>query len=83
MWPTATVSRCSAPLTHEIVDTVTVVEQPSCIAESADGKRLLIADYDGAVTVLKVASTTESLLAKMMASDVIDVPMLELEAAGV
>ena len=72
---------CTA--THEIVDTVTVVEQPSCIAESADGKRLLIADYDGAVTVLKVASTTESLLAKMMASDVIDVPMLELEAAGV
>jgi YVTN family beta-propeller protein len=71
---------CTA--THEIVDTVTAVEQPSCIAESADGKRLFIADYDGAVTILKVASSTESLLAKMMTPDVIDIPMLELEAVG-
>ena len=66
-----------------IVDTVTAVTAPACIAESADGKRLYIADYDGAVTILKVASTTESLLAKMMSADVIDIPMLELEGAGV
>jgi len=71
---------CTA--THEIVDTVTAVAAPACIAESADGKRLYIADYDGAVTILKVASTTESLLAKMMSADVIDIPMLELEVAG-
>ncbi len=72
---------CTA--THEIVDTITAVEQPSCIAESADGKQLLIAGFDGAVTVLTVASTTESLMAKMTASDVIDIAMLELETAGV
>lgn len=71
---------CTA--THEIVDTVTIVEQPSCLAESADGKKLFIADYDGAVTALTVASSTESLLAKMMTSDVLDIPMLELEHAG-
>lgn len=72
---------CTA--TAEIVDTITVVEQPACIAESADGKRLLIADFEGAVTILKVASSTESLLAMMMTADVIDIPMLELERAGV
>ena len=69
--------------THEIIDTVTVVEQPSCIAESADGKQLFIADYDGAVTALTVASSTESLLAKLVDSAVIDIPMLELEPVGV
>lgn len=67
--------------TREIVDTITVVDQPSCVAESSDGKQLFIADYAGAVTVLTAASSTESLLAKMMASDIIDVPMLELERA--
>lgn len=72
---------CTA--THEIVDTVTIVEQPSCLAESADGRKLFIADYDGAVTALTIASSTESLLAKMMTSDVLDIPMLELERAGV
>jgi len=56
---------------------------------ASDGRRIRIrwrfshlADYDGAVTILKVASTTESLLAKMMTPDVIDIPMLELEAVG-
>ncbi len=72
---------CTA--THEIVDTVTIVEQPSCLAESADGKKLFIADYDGAVTALTIASSTESLLAKMTTPDVLDIPMLELEHAGV
>jgi hypothetical protein len=60
-----------------------VVERPSCVAETADGKRLIIADYAGVLTILTVASTTESLRAKMMSSDVIDIPMLELEAVGV
>jgi YVTN family beta-propeller protein len=72
---------CAA--TREILDTVTVVERPSCVAETADGKRLIIADYAGVLTILTVASTTESLRAKMMSSDVIDIPMLELEAVGV
>ena len=68
--------------TGELVDDITVVAEPSCIAESADGRQLFIADYHGTVTVLGISSTTESLLAKMSA-DVIDVPMLELEYAGV
>src|SRR4029077_10544055 len=57
---------CTA--THEIIDTITVVAAPSCIAESADGKKLFIADFDGGVTALTVASSTASLLAKMMAA---------------
>ena len=72
---------CAA--TYEIVDTITVVAEPSCVAESADGKRLFIADYSGGVTALTVASTTGSLLAKMTASDVLDVAMLELESTPV
>ena len=72
--------------TQEIIDTVTIVDQPSCLAESADGKKLFIADYDGAVTALTIASNTESLLARMMTADsdaVLDIPMLELESAGI
>jgi len=67
------------PTTHDIIDTVTTVEQPSAIAESADGKRLFVSAFTGVVTVLTVASATESLMARMMTADVIDVPMLELE----
>jgi hypothetical protein len=44
---------------------------------------LFIADYAGGVTALTVASTTGSLLAKMAASDVLDVAMLELESTPV
>ena len=72
--------------TQEIIDTVTIVDQPSCLAESADGKKLFIADYVGAVTALTIASSTESLLARMMTADsdaVLDIPMLELESAGI
>ena len=72
--------------TQEIIDTVTIVDQPSCLAESADGKKLFIADYDGAVTALTIASNTESLLARMLTADsdaVLDIPMLELESAGI
>lgn len=74
---------CTA--THEIVDTVTIVSEPSCLAESADGRKIFIADYDGVVTALTVSSCTASLLGKMMASDfseVLDIQMLELERAG-
>lgn len=38
-------------LTHDIIGTIAAVEQPSCVVESPDGKRLYIADYSGAVTV--------------------------------
>lgn len=67
--------------THEVIDTITAVAEPSCVAESPDGSRLFVADYDGAVSVLAVAPTTEAMLAKMLAAAVIDVPMLELEPA--
>lgn len=67
--------------THEVIDIITTVTEPSCIAESPDGSQVFIADYDGAVTALAVPTTTEAMLAKMLASAVIDVPMLELEPA--
>jgi YVTN family beta-propeller protein len=43
-------------LTHDVVGTVTVTNQPSCVIESSDAKYLYIADYSGAVTVAAVAS---------------------------
>lgn len=43
-------------LTHDVVGTVTVTNQPSCVVESRDAKYLYIADYSGAVTVAAVAS---------------------------
>ena len=43
-------------LTHDVVGTVTVTNQPSCVVESPDAKYLYIADYGGTVTVLAVAS---------------------------
>jgi YVTN family beta-propeller protein len=43
-------------LTHDVVGTVTVTNQPSCMVESPDAKYLYIADYSGAVTVVAVAS---------------------------
>jgi YVTN family beta-propeller protein len=42
-------------LTHDVIGTVRVAKQPSCLVESPDGKHLYIADYSGAVTVVQVA----------------------------
>lgn len=63
-----------------IVDDITLVAEPSCIAESADGKQLFIADYQGTVTMLAVPSGETAL--SEIAADVIDIPMIELEYAG-
>jgi YVTN family beta-propeller protein len=68
--------------TGDVIDTITAVTDLSCIAESADGKRLFIADYHGQVTSLRIASSTESKTA-VAGSDVIDVAMLELERRAV
>jgi YVTN family beta-propeller protein len=38
-------------LTEDIIGTIAVTEQPSCVVESPDGKRLYVADYSGAVSV--------------------------------
>jgi YVTN family beta-propeller protein len=43
-------------LTHDIIGTVGVADQPSCVVESPNAKFLYIADYSGAVTVVPVAS---------------------------
>lgn len=42
-------------LTQDVIDSVTVVNQPSCVVESGDGEYLYIADYAGAVTVAPIA----------------------------
>lgn len=43
-------------LTHDVIGTMAVADQPSCVVESADARYLYIADYSGAVTVAPVAS---------------------------
>lgn len=48
---------CAA--TREIIGTVPLDTEPTCITESCDGKRIFVADYDGRVTAYSVASTKE------------------------
>jgi hypothetical protein len=43
-------------LTHDVIGTVGVTDQPSCVVESPDAQYLYIADYAGAVTLAPVAS---------------------------
>jgi DNA-binding beta-propeller fold protein YncE len=43
-------------LTYDVIATLGAGIQPSCVVESPDGKRLYIADYSGAVTVMPLAS---------------------------
>jgi DNA-binding beta-propeller fold protein YncE len=65
---------------REIIDTITVDAEPACVVESRDGKRVFVADYAGGVTAFSVASTTESLLKKMMTPAALELPALrELE----
>ncbi|MDP7705697.1 YncE family protein [Mycobacterium sp. TY815] len=47
-------------LTQDVIDRVDVASQPSCVAESADGTSLYVADYSGAVTVAPVAVNAET-----------------------
>lgn len=47
-------------LTQDVVDSVDVASQPSCVVESADGEHLYIADHSGAVTVAPVAVNAET-----------------------
>ncbi len=47
-------------LTQDIIDSVDVASQPSCVVESPDGQYLYIADYAGAVTVAPVAVNAEA-----------------------
>lgn len=47
-------------LTQDVIDSVKVGTQPSCVVESSDGKYLYIADYSGAVTVAPIADNVDS-----------------------
>jgi DNA-binding beta-propeller fold protein YncE len=47
-------------LTQDVIDSVNVATQPSCVVESRDGKYLYIADYSGAITVAPIAAGSES-----------------------
>lgn len=38
-------------LTHDVIGAVGIADQPSCVIESLDARRLYIADYSGKVTV--------------------------------
>jgi DNA-binding beta-propeller fold protein YncE len=42
--------------THDVLGSITVGDQPSCVVESPDGKRLYIADYAGTVTELEISA---------------------------
>jgi YVTN family beta-propeller protein len=43
-------------LTHDVVGTLGVANEPSCVLESPNGKYLYLADYSGKLTVAPVAS---------------------------
>jgi DNA-binding beta-propeller fold protein YncE len=47
-------------LTQDVIGSVNVATQPSCVVESRDGKYLYIADYSGTITVAPIAAGTES-----------------------
>jgi DNA-binding beta-propeller fold protein YncE len=42
--------------TRDVIGSIVVSGQPSCVIESPDGKRLFIADYAGTVTILGIAA---------------------------
>ncbi|OBA80638.1 hypothetical protein A9W99_16455 [Mycobacterium sp. 1164966.3] len=48
-------------LTHDVIGTVRVGTEPSCLVESPDGKYLYVAGYDGTVTVAPVDPSMTSL----------------------
>jgi DNA-binding beta-propeller fold protein YncE len=51
---------------HDIMGSIAITAQPSCVVESPDGNRLYIADYAGTVTVLAIGSTTASVDTRML-----------------
>jgi len=42
--------------THQVLGSITAGDQPSCVVESPDGKRLYVGDYAGTVTELEISS---------------------------
>ena len=44
--------------TRDVIGSIEIGGQPSCVIESPDGKRLYITDYAGMVTILEIAAAT-------------------------
>lgn len=53
----------------EVVDALTAPARPSCVAHSADGGELFLADYAGDVTVHAVESTLGMLYSQFLATE--------------
>lgn len=49
-------------VTQDVLGSITVGDQPSCVVESPDGTRLYVADYAGTVTELTIAATAAGAL---------------------
>lgn len=56
-------------LTLDVVDALSVEARPSCVAHGADGSRLFVADYSGAVSVFSVESTIAMSYSQFLATD--------------
>jgi DNA-binding beta-propeller fold protein YncE len=68
-------------LTHQVVTKVSVDARPSCVATTYDGGRLVVADYEGRVSVFAVASTLPVFYSQLVATEPISLPARELERA--
>jgi DNA-binding beta-propeller fold protein YncE len=69
--------------THEVLDGINTGSAPSCVAESADGSRLYVADYEGRVALYSVASATPSMLARMATPEALAGPAVRELAVSV
>ena len=58
---------CTSSL--EVIESLPVDARPSCVASAADGSRLFVADYSGAVDVYSVESTIEMVYSQFLATD--------------
>jgi YVTN family beta-propeller protein len=69
-------------LTHDVLGTITVDARPSCVIESPDGNFLYVADYAGGVTVVSIASSAASPVARTVGDEIIaELDLLQLDPA--
>ena len=64
-------------LSLEVVNWVTVIARPSCVAVSPDGARLHVADYAGGVAAFAVTSTLPTLYLQFVATEPIALAKLQ------
>jgi len=55
--------------TNDILESIAIDGQLSCLAASADGGRLYVADYAGGVTVLSLGAAADSQLLELMTAE--------------